>query len=326
MAAGDDTGKDTVPEGRVEDDPVPPENESTQMSAGMFRSWARPRILVAAVVVAVLLLAAGAPAAVRAYDNPSTPTLHGPAQNLAGLAVPGSMCQLQVTEHGATPDTGREEVQYAAVIHNPCPDLAVDISIVVYPVARDGSELDLSDEDRPHDQQTIGALAPGSTTAIANYIGGSHIPLTEVTDVSVHISNALWTSESHLRSMGRQGRALGRLIDAHPHVRDLRLLKGEGEQEGVWEVAFTLATSRSVPDSDTTVTVVARDRFGHIVTGAQDSHVRANTPLMSLDEADTRYGWDDEVHRPLLLWLPGKPDTLTLSAYWLAPGPVSTSG
>ncbi len=330
MAVGDDAEKDTVPDDYVEDDPVRSENDATPLTAGGTSRTRvrRPRILVVAAVVAVLLLAASAPAAVRAYDNPTARALHGPAQNLAGLAAPGSLCQLQVTDHGATPDTGREEVQYAAVIHNPCADLAVDISIVVYPVARDGSEFGLSDEDRASDQQTIGALAPGTTTAIANSIydarEGSQYPLTKVTDVSVHISNALWTSESHLRSMGRKGRTVYGLIDAHPHVRALRLLPDTGYQNE-WEVAFTLSTDRTVADpGSTTVTVVARDRSGHIVSGAQDSQVRLNTPLMSLEDADTRYGSDNEIHRPMSLWLPGKPDHVTLSAYWLAPGPVSS--
>ena len=113
------------------------------------------------------------------------------------------------------------------------------------------------------------------------------------------------------------------MIDAHPHVRDLRLLNGKN-YDGVREVGFTLATSRPVPDPfDVTVTVVARDRSGHIVTGARHSSVRLNTPLMSTDDAYTRYGWEDEIHRPLRLRIPGDPDKLTLSAYWFASSPVS---
>ena len=44
-----------------------------------------------------------------------------------------------------------------------CPDMAVKVSILVYPVAQDGSRLGASNSRPPGDRQTIAALAPGST-------------------------------------------------------------------------------------------------------------------------------------------------------------------
>ncbi len=129
---------------------LPSENGAAPKPADTAsRSRARTKILIAVAAVAVLLLAAGAPAAVHAYDNPTAPALPGPAQNLTRLAAPGSLCQLQVTDHGAAPDTRGEDVDYAAVIHNPCPDMAVKVSILVYPVAQDGSRLGALEQPAP---------------------------------------------------------------------------------------------------------------------------------------------------------------------------------
>ncbi len=320
MAAEDSAPSDASPQ-----DPAGSADEAALApTRTAVHRWLRPGFIAAAAVVAVLLIAAATVVKLRDYNNPAGPTLHGTPQKLTGLATPGPPCQLQVTDHGASPDAYWHKLHYAAIIHNPCPDMAVNVSVVVLPMARDGSRLGSTDLLSAYRAQSIAALAPGADTAIADYISDDpdspEFPLAEAADVSVRINNVQWTTEKYLRTIGKQGRALCQLIDAHPHVRGVRLLKGE-PYHGERDLVFTLATTRSVPDpDDTTVTVVARDRSGHIVTGGQDPLARPNIPLVSDEEFIRRSGYN--VADPFPLWFPGSADQLTLTAYWLADGTV----
>lgn len=265
-------------------------------------------LLVAVAVVVV--------AGVRHWNTPPAPAGHGSAQDLAGLATPGPICRLRVGDHGFSVDRERKTIRYAAVVNNPCPDVATNAHIVAHPASSTGRRLGSDGVLATGDSSALPALAPGARTAIVGRIAYSPSPdfrLSDVKDVSVRIGYASWVSTTGLAAQGEWGHRMARLFAAKPTAKRVRVL--QRERRGHVSVGLTLHTAAPVPDAGPQrVIIVFRDRDGHVIGGEEDPEVALNQPLVT--ESATP---PSTAQTATYAWLPPKTDTSNLQAFWVPP-------
>jgi hypothetical protein len=231
-----------------------------------------PRVWLPALAIVVIVAVVAVIFAMRDRGSPQSVNSPSPSPSSSGAhSATHPQCKLQVLDSGFSNHYGKlygvstpkseGEIQYGAVIENPCAQAAVNSIVTVVAVSSSHHSVHDTSAILASETRNISQLAPGQRTGVAGIMtNGGDYDATKVVGIRITILSN-WVSVSNTSSQ--------------PPADAQQVTVGSRDKDGYVSIRFTLHIDSGL-DSNW-MSIIMRDGSGSIVSGEMETIEHASS-------------------------------------------------